>query len=212
MHVHSTRVKLWRDWQTEPGHPVLSGDAHALLLCSLFKHGQSGVAPNAIELHPILSILFRGATAPPILPVNPAPPTRSTAIGPQPSGSFAVCASVSPNPVSYGSYPTLYAYSSPGAVCMASVLYSTGRAPVSFNGSAQTVGGSGVESTELAVAGSHGLRSGPRASFESSARRARTRIVAGAAARSTRDLKRCLSGLEITRVRDILGLPFRVSR
>ncbi len=34
-------------------------------------------------------------------------------------------------------------YSSPGAVCTASVLFSTGRAPVSFSGSAQTVGGSG---------------------------------------------------------------------
>jgi hypothetical protein len=61
----------------------------------------------------------------------------------RPSGSFSVRASISPNPVSYGSYPTLYAYSSPGAVCTASVLYSTGSAPVSFSGSAQTVGGSG---------------------------------------------------------------------
>jgi hypothetical protein len=34
-------------------------------------------------------------------------------------------------------------YSSPGAVCTASVVYSTGRAPVSFSGSAQTVGGRG---------------------------------------------------------------------
>jgi len=33
--------------------------------------------------------------------------------------------------------------SSPGAVSTASVQYSTGRTPVSFSGSAQTVGGSG---------------------------------------------------------------------
>jgi hypothetical protein len=45
--------------------------------------------------------------------------------------------------VSYGSYPTLYAYTSPGAVCSASVVYSTGRAPVSFSGSRQPVGSSG---------------------------------------------------------------------
>jgi hypothetical protein len=54
-----------------------------------------------------------------------------------------VRAAVSPNPVSYGSYPTLYAYSTPGTVCTANVVYSTGRAPVSFNGSAQTVGSKG---------------------------------------------------------------------
>jgi hypothetical protein len=57
--------------------------------------------------------------------------------------SFSLRTSLSPNPVSYGSYPTLYAFSSPGAVCTASVLYSTGRVPLSFNGSSQTVGGSG---------------------------------------------------------------------
>jgi hypothetical protein len=61
----------------------------------------------------------------------------------RPSGSFSVRTSVSPNPVSYASYPTLYAYGSPGAVRTASVVYSTGRAPVSFSGSAQTIGGSG---------------------------------------------------------------------
>ena len=53
-------------------------------------------------------------------------------------------ASVSPNPVAYGAYPTLYARSSPGAVCTASVLYSTGYAPRSFDGSALTVGSGGV--------------------------------------------------------------------
>jgi hypothetical protein len=28
-----------------------------------FAHGQDGVAPNAIELHPVLSIVFHGAPA-----------------------------------------------------------------------------------------------------------------------------------------------------
>jgi hypothetical protein len=104
-----------------------------------FKHGQSGVAPNAIELHPVLRFSAgAGSTgAPPAPPVSKPQPTVRA------SGSFSVRASVSPNPVSYGSYPTLYAFSSPGAACTASVLYSTGRAPVSFSGSEQTVGGSG---------------------------------------------------------------------
>jgi hypothetical protein len=103
-----------------------------------FKHGQSGVAPNAIELHPVLRFSTgAGSSAPPAPPASQPQPTV------RPSGSFSVRASVSPNPGSYGSYPTLYAYSSPGAVCTASVLYSTGRAPVSFNGAAQTVGSSG---------------------------------------------------------------------
>jgi hypothetical protein len=104
-----------------------------------FKHGQSGVAPNAIELHPVLRFSAGAAsTSPP-----PAPPGSKPQPTVRPSSSFSVRAAVSPNPVSYGSYPTLYAYSSLGAVCTASVLYSTGRAPVSFSGAAQTVGSSG---------------------------------------------------------------------
>jgi hypothetical protein len=55
-----------------------------------------------------------------------------------------VRASVSPNPVPYGAYPTLYARTAAGAVCTAGVVYSTGHAPRSFDGSAQTVGSSGV--------------------------------------------------------------------
>ena len=94
-----------------------------------FKHGQSGVAPNAIELHPVLK--FNTGTAPPP-PGTPQPTAR-------PSG-FSVRASVSPNPVSYGAHPTLYAFSSPGASCKARVVYSSGRSPVGFTGAAQTVG------------------------------------------------------------------------
>jgi hypothetical protein len=37
-----------------------------------FAHGQDGVAPNAIELHPVISIEFHGA-APPAAPPPPAP-------------------------------------------------------------------------------------------------------------------------------------------
>jgi hypothetical protein len=103
-----------------------------------FKHGQSGVAPNAIELHPVLRFSTgSGSAFPPAPPANKPQPTL------RPLGSFSVRATVSPNPASYGSYPTLYAYSSQGAVCTASVLYSTGRAPVSFSGTSQTIGSSG---------------------------------------------------------------------
>jgi hypothetical protein len=101
-----------------------------------FKHGQSGVAPNAIELHPLLSVKLGGTISSP-----PAKPKATPK--PAPAGSFTVSASVSPNPVSYGQYATLTAYSVVGASCSASVVYSTGRSPVSFNGSAQTVGAGG---------------------------------------------------------------------
>jgi hypothetical protein len=107
-----------------------------------FRHGQSGVAPNAIELHPILGVKIGGAssTSPPAPPANKATPK------PAPAGNFSVSASVSPNPVSYGQYATLFARSVQAATCTASVLYSTGRAPRSFSGSQQTVGGSGTVS------------------------------------------------------------------
>jgi hypothetical protein len=99
-----------------------------------FKHGQSGVAPNAIELHPVLSIKVGSAarvTAPP-----PQPPTSS--------GGLHVTAWVSPSTMPYNAYPTLHAKTTPGATCSASVVYSTGRSPVSFSGSPEHVGSSGV--------------------------------------------------------------------
>jgi hypothetical protein len=68
-----------------------------------------------------------------------------TVVGEATDGAgFSVRAHVSPNPVSYGAYPTLYARSAVGAVCTASVLYSSAHAPRSFDGSARTVGSSGV--------------------------------------------------------------------
>lgn len=104
-----------------------------------FKHGQSGVAPNAIELHPVLRILWSGAPAPSTV-TAPGTPTPQAAV----QGGFIVRASVTPNPVAYGSEATLHARSVSGAVCTASVVYSTGRVPRSFDGSAQTVGSSGI--------------------------------------------------------------------
>jgi hypothetical protein len=101
-----------------------------------FIHGQSGVAPNGIELHPVLSIRF-GVASPSPSPTSPPKPS---------GGSLTVSASVSPNPVSYGSYATLTARATRGASCSASVVYSTGRSPRSFNGSAKTVGSSGTVS------------------------------------------------------------------
>jgi len=101
-------------------------------------HGQSGVAPNGIELHSVLAIKIGGSSG--------APPPAPTPGKPKPGGNFSVSAYVSPNPVSYGAYPTLYAKSTPGASCSADVVYSTGRRPVSFDGSARTVGSSGVAS------------------------------------------------------------------
>lgn len=46
-----------------------------------FKHGQIGVAPNAIELHPIIGFrcLSKGAPIPPPPPAPPAPPPRKCA-------------------------------------------------------------------------------------------------------------------------------------
>lgn len=57
---------------------------------------------------------------------------------------FTVRAHVSPNPVDYDEHPTLYASAVVGAVCTARVVYSTGRSPRSFHGTARTVGRSGV--------------------------------------------------------------------
>jgi len=103
-----------------------------------FKHGQSGVAPNAIELHPVLAVRYGSGSSGGSSPPPPSKPTSG--------GSLKVSASVSPNPVAYGQYATLTARTSAGASCTASVVYSTGYPPRSFDGSAQTVGSSGTVS------------------------------------------------------------------
>ena len=106
-----------------------------------FLHGQSGVAPNGIELHPVIDIQF-GAnvkSSPTPKPGPPLPPASS-------HGAFTLRAYVSPSSMPYNAYPTLYAQTVPGARCTASVVYSTGRAPRSFDGSTRTAGGNGLVS------------------------------------------------------------------
>jgi hypothetical protein len=103
-----------------------------------FKHGQSGVAPNAIELHPVLRFSVGAGSNPP-----PGPPASTPQPTARPSGSFSVSASVHPNPAAVGSTATLTAKGSRGASCSASVTYSTGSHPRSFDGSAKTIGSSG---------------------------------------------------------------------
>ncbi len=76
----------------------------------------------------------RTATAGPSAPPTATPVTMGG----------AVQASVTPAIMPYNAYPVLSARSSPGATCTASVVYSTGYTPVSFDGYPQTVGASGV--------------------------------------------------------------------
>jgi len=109
-----------------------------------FSHGQSGVAPNAIELHPMLDVQFGGNA-------KPLPPVTKRPISPPPppalkGGSFTLSAYVSPASMPYNARPTLYARTVPGASCTASVVYSTGRQPRSFDGSTRMASSNGVVS------------------------------------------------------------------
>src|SRR5690349_9929990 len=90
-----------------------------------------------IELHPVLAITFGKSN------IKPPPPPRASPT-PGRGGGFSVTAWVTPNPMPYDAYPTLHARTLPGARCGASVVYSTGRRPVSFDGSPRTVGSTGV--------------------------------------------------------------------
>jgi phosphatidylserine/phosphatidylglycerophosphate/cardiolipin synthase-like enzyme len=58
-------------------------------------------------------------------------------------GALVVRVTVTPPSMPYSAYPTLTAYTTTGATCTASVVYSTGRSPVSFSGTAETVGAGG---------------------------------------------------------------------
>jgi len=106
-----------------------------------FPHGQSGVAPNAIELHPVLDVQFGGNVKPSPTPKPGPPPPPALS-----HGAFKLRAYMSPSSMTYNAYPTLYAQTVPGANCAASVVYSTGRSPRSFDGSARTAGGNGLVS------------------------------------------------------------------
>jgi len=107
-----------------------------------FLHGQSGVAPNGIELHPVIDIQF-GKNAGPATRPSPGHPPAPPGHG---SGTFTLRASVSPGSMPYNAYPTLYAQTISGATCTASVVYSTGRSPRSFDGSTRTAAGNGLVS------------------------------------------------------------------
>jgi hypothetical protein len=91
------------------------------------------------EIHPVWIMQATSRVGSASQTATPAPAPKG---GPQ-STAFTVRAVVTPNSMPYNAYPTLTAYTSPGASCTASVVYSTGRSPVSFNGYTQTVGGSG---------------------------------------------------------------------
>jgi len=78
-------------------------------------------------------------------PTSSAPLGAPTAESPAtPAAGIGVQASVTPAIMPYNAYPILAARSTPGATCAADVVYATGYTPVSFDGSPQTVGASGV--------------------------------------------------------------------
>jgi hypothetical protein len=62
-----------------------------------FKHGQTGVAPNAIELHPILSFFCGSAPPPPAPPPPPPPPTTTAPPPPPPPTTTTTSANCAPS-------------------------------------------------------------------------------------------------------------------
>jgi hypothetical protein len=96
-----------------------------------------GVYSLAASLILVLSVPVSGGSSTPAHEAQAAGlADRVTACG--------VRAYVIPDPVSNGARPTLYVRTAAGAVCTASVLYTTGDAPRSFDGSARAVGSSRV--------------------------------------------------------------------
>lgn len=91
------------------------------------------------------------APAPQAMKPRPAPVVKPRPLpiikhAPVAAPAFTVTAWVTPSSMSYNAYPTLYVKSTPGASCSASVTYSTGRSPVSFDGSPQTLPANGTAS------------------------------------------------------------------
>ena len=97
-----------------------------------FLHGQTGVAPNGIELHPVLSVTKLGASAPVVAPSPSAPPlvgsnTASAAPTVPPiTGKLSVTVLSVTSPASRGSTATLTAQTTAGASCSITVRYKSG--------------------------------------------------------------------------------------
>jgi len=136
-----------------------------------FKHGQSGVAPNAIELHPILSIRWgqggtppAGASTPGSATATPGPasgtPFPSVGIGA--GGAFSVRVRVSPNPTAYRAETTIQAATVPGARCNVRVIYASGTASRSrVLQVTQTADGATMAATRRRGAGERGYSEPP---------------------------------------------------
>lgn len=90
------------------------------------EHGQSGVAPNAIELHPVLGIWWSG------LPSPSTGGTPATAMPAAPAaGRLVVRVAVTPNPTGPGTETTVAATTGAGATCTVAVRYPSGHGATS---------------------------------------------------------------------------------
>ena len=137
-------IRVVRAAFTAAFHPMTASFQHVAVAVHVtgvgffdFTHGQNGVAPNAIELHPILSIQWgQGGTAPPPVGVStpgPATATPGPASGTPFStrgagGAFSVRVRVSPHPTAYLTETTIQAMTVPGARCNVRVIYASGTA------------------------------------------------------------------------------------
>jgi hypothetical protein len=109
---------------------------HALRICRRarvtgvaffdFDHGQTGVAPNAIELHPILAFRCLSGSAGNGSPTTAPAPTTTSAAPASPSQSGKVKLASLTSPVSAGSDATLVVAVPTGTNCSIVVTYKSG--------------------------------------------------------------------------------------
>ena len=98
-----------------------------------FLHGQTGVAPNAIELHPVLAVsriadATRSApnsTKAPVVPLLINDPTPVVTVTPS-AQTLSLAIVFVTSPAHPGGYATLHASTYPGAMCSITVLYKSG--------------------------------------------------------------------------------------
>ncbi len=106
-----------------------------------FKHGQTGVAPNAIELHPVLSVAS-GTSAPP--PDTSAPPPRPPDNPPPSSASGVTFVSVVGAPS--GGVASATVQTSAGASCAISYVTPAGTPSKAQGLYTKTAGANGTVS------------------------------------------------------------------
>jgi cardiolipin synthase len=112
---------------------------------SLDKNREMGLIVRDPAIIQRVAVTFAHDVAGTVPPVThtalPGPAATKTM---SPGTTLSVSVQVAPNPIPYGSYPTVTIHTAPAALCGISVLYTSGKGPTSYPDHSATANAAGV--------------------------------------------------------------------